>query len=81
MLLYPENKWAIDGHTDNTGTAEFNRMLSHERAQAVAVYLYKKGIKPTNLYVNGYGEDIPIADNATADGRKQNRRVEIEPIQ
>lgn len=78
---YPSNRWAIDGHTDNTGSPDKNLALSEQRAQAVADYLVSKGVTATNLFVNGYGQDKPIADNATAEGRKQNRRVEITPIQ
>ncbi|MFI5135023.1 MAG: OmpA family protein, partial [Chitinophagales bacterium] len=78
---YPNNNWAIDGYTDNVGTAQSNAILSGNRAQAVADYLVKKGVAADNLYVNGHGEEMPIADNSTADGRKQNRRGEIKPIQ
>lgn len=80
MMHYPNNKWAIDGFTDNVGKADKNVTLSENRAQAVADYLVKKGVPAANLYVNGHGADNPIADNSTPDGRKQNRRVEIKPI-
>lgn len=78
---YPGSSWAIDGHTDNTGDPARNMVLSEERAQAVAAYLAKKGVPAGNLFANGYGAEKPVADNATAEGRKQNRRVEIKPIQ
>lgn len=81
MQQYPSSQWAIDGHTDNTGSPEKNLSLSEQRAQTVADYLVKKGVLAQDLFVNGYGQDKPIADNATAEGRKQNRRVEIKPIQ
>jgi outer membrane protein OmpA-like peptidoglycan-associated protein len=81
MQQYPSSQWTIDGHTDNTGSTEKNLSLSEQRAQAVADYLVKKGVLAQDLFVNGYGQDKPIADNATAEGRKQNRRVEIKPIQ
>jgi outer membrane protein OmpA-like peptidoglycan-associated protein len=80
IKAYPNSKWAIDGHTDNTGSADKNFVLSENRAQAVADQLVKNGIPARNLYVNGHGADRPIADNATSEGRKINRRVEIKPL-
>jgi outer membrane protein OmpA-like peptidoglycan-associated protein len=70
-------KLAIDGHTDNTGKAEKNQILSEDRANAVKAYLVAKGIDTGRLTATGYGIDKPIADNKTAAGRAQNRRVEI----
>jgi len=81
MKHYPNAYWAIDGYTDNVGDAQSNMTLSEDRAQAVADYFVKQGVKAGNLFVNGYGQDLPIADNSTEAGRKQNRRVEIKPIQ
>jgi len=80
MNHYPNTKWTIDGFTDNVGNDKNNLTLSEKRAQAVADYLVKKGIPADNFYTNGYGEENPIADNNTASGRQQNRRVEIKPI-
>ncbi len=80
MNHYPNTKWTIDGYTDNVGKAESNLALSEKRAEAVADYLVKKGVSADNLYTNGYGQENPVADNNTPDGRQQNRRVEIKPV-
>lgn len=68
----------ITGHTDNIGAAEYNWKLSLRRAQAVRDYLVKLGGNPAIMEVMGMGEKKPIADNKTAAGRAQNRRVEVE---
>jgi OmpA-OmpF porin, OOP family len=65
----------VQGHTDETGTPEFNRRLSEERARSVVAWLVTHGIAPERLIAKGYGKDQPIADNATEAGRAQNRRV------
>jgi outer membrane protein OmpA-like peptidoglycan-associated protein len=70
----------IQGHTDNSGSASSNKRLSDKRAQSVAQYLIKQGVGPDRLQWVGYGQTRPIASNNTADGRKQNRRVELKPI-
>ena len=67
----------VAGHTDNTGSDAYNQTLSEKRAQAVASYLGAQGVQQVRLLVVGFGEGHPIADNSTADGRAQNRRVEI----
>ena len=67
----------IYGHTDNTGTAQVNERISKQRADAVSSYLTKCGIKSSRLTSEGLSFNMPIADNATAEGRAQNRRVEI----
>lgn len=67
----------IAGHTDSTGAESYNQQLSMRRAIAVKNYLLDQGIDPSMLETIGYGESRPVADNATADGRAQNRRVEI----
>lgn len=67
----------IVGHTDSTGPDAYNQGLSERRAQAAADYLAGKGVSPANMTVKGMGESAPVADNATRDGRAQNRRVEI----
>jgi outer membrane protein OmpA-like peptidoglycan-associated protein len=74
---YPTIKVNVDGHTDNTGKAEFNMKLSHARAKSVVDYLVKKGISADRLIANGFGQEKPIADNATKEGRSINRRVEF----
>lgn len=67
----------IAGHTDSTGSAEYNKKLSMRRANAVKNYLIEKGIDPRVMTTIGYGEEKPIASNATREGRAKNRRVEI----
>lgn len=68
----------ISGHTDNTGGYDLNKRLSLARATSVVAYLTLKGIDKTRLKTAGYGPDQPIAENATAAGRSQNRRVEMK---
>lgn len=66
---------SVVGHTDSTGPAAYNQILSERRAQAAADYLSGKGVK--NISVSGQGESSPVADNGTREGRAANRRVEI----
>ncbi len=68
----------VEGHTDNSGSAETNRTLSAGRAQAVVDYLVKKGVEAGRLKADGVGPDQPVADNGTPAGREQNRRVEFK---
>lgn len=73
---HPNTKMEIQGHTDNTGSKKRNRELSSARANSVRSYLVEKaGIPASRVSAYGYGDEKPIADNATADGRSQNRRV------
>ena len=65
----------VDGYTDSTGSAAYNKKLSERRAQAVADYLQAHGISGGRMTVKGFGEDNPVADNKTAEGRAHNRRV------
>ncbi|HEY0190012.1 MAG TPA: Ig-like domain-containing protein [Kofleriaceae bacterium] len=65
----------VEGHTDSQGKAEYNKQLSQRRAEAVVAYLTHKGIDAARLIPMGFGQVQPIADNATAAGRAQNRRV------
>lgn len=74
---YPDTTVNVIGHTDNTGTAEYNLDLSQRRAQAVSSVLLSSGVSPTRVISIGRGEDQPIASNLEADGRALNRRVEI----
>jgi len=67
----------VAGHTDSTGTAEYNRQLSQRRASSVANYLVSRGVGQARIMTAGGGEDHPIASNATDQGRAANRRVEI----
>ena len=71
-------KLDIDGHTDNTGKADKNQILSENRAKAVATYFKSKGIDEARLVATGYGQNKPLVDNKTAAGRAKNRRVEIK---
>lgn len=71
---------SINGHTDNTGNSIYNQELSLARANAVRNYLLERGVSRFILEVNGFGNTMPIADNETEEGRKQNRRVEIEVL-
>ncbi len=73
----PAMSLAIDGHTDNVGSDELNQKLSDNRAAAVKTYLVSKGIDESRITSAGHGETMPIADNATAAGRQQNRRSEM----
>jgi OOP family OmpA-OmpF porin len=68
------------GHTDSVGSDAYNAKLSLRRADAVKAYLVSKGLDPARLYTEGKGETQPIADNATAEGRAKNRRVNIEIV-
>lgn len=75
--LYPEHRLIAEGHTDATGDEEFNERLSRARAEAVRDALVAHGIDAGRIRVAGYGERLPVADNATAAGRAVNRRVEV----
>ncbi len=77
---YPDTELLIEGHTDNTGTAEYNQKLSEQRAGSVADFLKSVDVKESRMSLVGHGLTMPIADNNTADGRTQNRRVEIAII-
>lgn len=77
---YSNSTVVVSGHTDNTGTAEYNLNLSRERAGSVASYLQGQGVKASRFEVMGLGYSNPIASNSTATGRAQNRRVEIKII-
>ena len=77
LQAYPNSMIKILGHTDNTGSASYNETLSQRRADAVANILINNGVQPVRLQALGRGEDDPIENNLTAEGRAQNRRVEI----
>ena len=78
MLDYPSMKIEISGHTDNKGTADYNKKLSESRAKAVLDYLVKKGISPDRMTSAGYGMEKPMAANDSEGGRQLNRRTEFE---
>lgn len=73
----PVTAVAIVGHTDSTGSDAINEPLSFDRANATRDYLVARGVSPVRIATDGRGSRQPIADNGTADGRAQNRRVEI----
>lgn len=75
---YNQNNIEIVGHTDSTGSHQYNVNLSQLRAQSVANYLVAQGVEPGRLSSRGIGPDQPVASNATEAGRSQNRRVEIK---
>jgi len=77
ILSHPGLKIAVEGYTDSTGSDDYNMKLSQYRADAVRNYFISEGIAPPNITAQGFGKDNPVADNATAAGRKQNRRVEL----
>jgi OOP family OmpA-OmpF porin len=77
LKRYPDQRVEVAGHTDSQGSAVYNRKLSALRANAVREYLVEKGVNTDMLTSNGYGEEKPIADNGTAEGRAMNRRVEL----
>ena len=81
LKKYPDLKIEVGGHTDNTGNTQANEALSQKRAEAVMKYLVDKGAKADLLSAKGYGPNQPIADNGTADGKAQNRRVELKILQ
>ncbi|MEH6470121.1 MAG: OmpA family protein [Halopseudomonas sp.] len=75
----PNAKVVINGHTDSVGAAAYNQDLSQRRAEAVAQYLIDNyGVAPNQISAVGHGEEVPLADNKTAEGRLANRRVEAE---
>lgn len=76
----PGSRWAIAGHTDNQGAAEHNQPLSEARAASVVAWLAAHGVASSQLVPQGFGASRPVADNATANGRALNRRVEIAPL-
>ena len=74
---YPDTLVLIEGHTDSTGPHDYNMILSQNRANAVAAVLAGQNIDATRFTVMGYGPDQPLFDNATAEGRAGNRRVDL----
>jgi outer membrane protein OmpA-like peptidoglycan-associated protein len=74
---YNQNSIAVVGYTDSTGSYNYNLDLSQRRAQAVAEYLQAQGVNSSRISTQGLGPADPIASNASAEGRAQNRRVEI----
>ncbi len=77
MMANPTLRLDIEGHTDNTGSDETNEQLSLERAESVRDYLAGQGVAAGSMTAQGLGRSVPVGDNATAEGRQRNRRVEI----
>jgi len=73
----PELKLSVEGHTDNVGNPASNKILSEERAKSVVAAITGQGIAVERLSYSGFGQDKPIADNNTEEGRARNRRVEL----
>lgn len=74
---YPKTAVVIQGHTDSTGSEAHNQYLSERRAGAVESFFVGRGVSQDRLAATGFGEGAPVASNATLDGRRQNRRVNI----
>lgn len=77
LAKYTDTTMSVTGYTDNTGSRQYNQNLSERRAHSVADYLVTRQVAQSRMYVQGLGFEQPIADNASADGRAQNRRVEL----
>lgn len=78
LVQYPDSLIDVYGHTDSTGSDQYNLDLSQRRADAVADYLVIRGVARSRVRTQGFGERYPVADNATDAGRALNRRVEIK---
>jgi outer membrane protein OmpA-like peptidoglycan-associated protein len=77
FLAHPDLKVQVEGYTDNVGSEAYNQKLSEQRASTVQSFLISQGIPAQNISAIGYGMNNPVADNSTAAGRQQNRRVEL----
>ena len=77
LSKYADTTIRLTGHTDNTGSRQYNQTLSERRASSVADYLVTRQVERSRMLVQGVAFDQPIADNGTAQGRAQNRRVEL----
>ena len=77
MKEHPEIKFSVEGHTDSDGEAQFNLNLSEQRANTVMNELIEQGIAAERMVTKGFGEDVPVADNDTPEGKANNRRVEF----
>lgn len=77
MNEFPQTAILIQGHTDSTGSEEYNQKLSERRAESVFNHLQMRDVEPARMAAVGYGEGYPVADNSTPQGRELNRRVTI----
>ncbi len=75
---YPKQRLIVKGHTDSQGDDRFNQTLSEERANNVRTFLVSEGVSSSRITAIGFGSKMPVATNSTAEGRQQNRRVEVE---
>ncbi|MCB2076986.1 MAG: OmpA family protein [Novosphingobium sp.] len=80
LKQYPNSLIDVYGHTDSTGSDAFNQTLSENRARTVANYLATRGVAESRIRSQGFGETMPVADNASEEGRRLNRRVEIKIV-
>lgn len=74
---FPERRIRVEGHTDSVGSESYNRTLSRRRAEAVRQAIVRRGIAPSRIVTQGYGEQYPVASNDNKAGRQRNRRVEV----
>ena len=77
VLAHPGLNLEVEGHTDSTGGDELNQKLSEQRAGTTREYLIQQGLSNSSVTAKGFGKTMPVADNSTAQGRQQNRRVEL----
>jgi len=77
LNAYPQTTLTVAGHTDSTGSEEYNQTLSQKRAESVKNALVQRGVAAYRINAVGYGESQPVGDNETEFGRQQNRRVEV----
>ena len=80
LYKFGDTRLVVSGHTDSTGSADYNYGLSERRARSVSNYLASRGVDQGRLLVQGMGPDRPIASNASEGGRAQNRRVELQVV-
>ncbi len=78
LVEFKDTKIEIQGHTDNVGAMDLNKKLSLDRAESVKKYFIEKGIAEDRISTNGFGPDVPVADNKDAKGRAKNRRIEFK---
>lgn len=78
LRQYDQTLIEVEGHTDSTGSLQYNQQLSERRAQSVAQYIINSGVSPMRVSTRGFGPSMPVASNDTPHGRSLNRRVEIK---
>jgi len=80
LTKFPDTQLMVGGHADSTGSVQFNQTLSANRALSVANYLQSQGIESMRLMSRGFGSEMPVASNQTAQGRQTNRRVQLDIV-